>query len=679
MLHIPFAMLNFAKIFCRIIMISINNVTVTFSGNDLFQDISFVINPKDRIGLTGKNGAGKSTLLKTIVGLQPIESGSVTIPGDVTVGYLPQQMDLPGGRTVMEEALTCFEDAENLESEIKKLTDEISERTDYESESYMNLIHKLTDATDKLNMIGNSNQREAETEVVLKGLGFKQSDFKRQTSEFSGGWKMRIILAKVILQKPGVFLLDEPTNHLDIESIQWLEDFLKDYPGAVVLISHDRSFLDNVTKRTIEISLGKIYDYNAPYTKYLELRKERRQQQISAYENQQKIIQDTEEFIERFRYKPTKSNQVQSRMKMLAKMERLEVDLEDNSSIHFKFPPAPRSGQIVVKASNFTKAFGEKVILKDIDFQLERGEKVAFVGRNGEGKTTFSRCIIGQLPYDGELKLGYNVSIGYYAQNHDELLDLEKTVFQTLDDIATGDMRTKVRDILGAFLFGGEDIDKKVKVLSGGERARLEMAKLLFQPYSLLVLDEPTNHLDIRSKEILKQALLAYDGTLILVSHDRDFLHGLAETIYEFKDQKVKQYKGDITYFLEKLKLENMRQFEMQKSKNNQTAKTEPTNDSKNVSAENTSAPQAGSKEDYLMRKEKEKALRKLKSQVDKSEQRVAELESKLDEIQKKLELPENQTDMELFKQYDNIKAELENEMNFWEEATMKYEEASGN
>ena len=671
-------------------MISINNVTVTFSGNDLFQDISFVINPKDRIGLTGKNGAGKSTLLKTIVGIQPVDGGSITIPNGVTLGYLPQQMELPGGRTVMEEALTCFEDAKKLEEEINALSTQIATRTDYESESYMSLIHRMTEATERLELLGGS-KREAETEVVLKGLGFRQSDFTRQTSEFSGGWKMRIILAKVILRKPSVFLLDEPTNHLDIESIQWLEDFLKDYPGAVVLISHDRTFLDNVTRRTIEISLGKIYDYNAPYTRYLELRKERRQQQIAAYENQQKIIKDTEDFIEKFRYKPTKSNQVQSRIKMLDKMERLSVDLEDNSSIHFKFPPAPRSGQIVVKATKMTKAFGDKVILKDIDFQLERGEKVAFVGRNGEGKTTFSRCIIGQLPYDGELKLGYNVSIGYYAQNQDELLDLNKTVFQTLDDIATGDMRTKVRDILGAFLFGGEDIDKKVKVLSGGERARLEMAKLLFEPYSLLVLDEPTNHLDIRSKEILKQALLKYDGTLILVSHDRDFLHGLADTIYEFRDQKIKQYKGDITYFLEKLKLQNMKEFELQKkavggnngsSGNNSSGNNGGGRDgvhtvSTNANTNTAPAPSSG-KEDYLQRKERERTLRKLKSQVEKSEQRIAELEAQQDELQQKLSLPENQTDMSLFEQYEELKIQLEKEMAYWEDATMQYEAAGG-
>ena len=643
-------------------MISINNVTVTFSGTELFQDISFVINPKDRIGLTGKNGAGKSTLLKVITGEQPVEKGSVTIPQNVTLGYLPQHMELPSGLSVIEETMTCFEDTNFLQDEVDKLTLEITNRTDYESESYLKLVNTLSEYQERLELFSDT-QNQAKAEVVLKGLGFKQSDFQRMTSEFSGGWKMRIILEKVILKQPDVFLLDEPTNHLDIESIQWLEDFLKNYSGAVVLISHDRSFLDNVTKRTVEISLGKIYDYNAPYTKYLELRQERRKQQIAAYENQQKVIKDTKDFIERFRYKPTKSNQVQSRIKMLEKMEKLEVDLEDNSSIHFKFPPAPRSGQVVVKAQNFSKAFGEKVILEDVDFELQRGEKVAFVGRNGEGKTTFSRCIIGQLPFEGELKLGHNVSIGYYAQNQDELLDMNKTVFETLDEIATGDYRTKVRDILGAFLFSGEDIDKKVKVLSGGERARLEMAKLLFQPYSLLVLDEPTNHLDIRSKDVLKKALAMYDGTLILVSHDRDFLHGLAQTIYEFKDRKIKQYRGDITYFLEKLKLENMRQFEAQK-----IVKTKQT-------LESEEAPVSISKQDYLLKKETEKNARKLKSMVDKSEKRISELETELSEIQDKLSKPENQTDMTLFQQFDKIKADLDLEMENWEKASKDYED----
>ena len=672
-------------------MISVNNVTVSFSGTDLFNDISFVINPKDRIGLTGKNGAGKSTLLKTIIGIQPIDGGSITIPEGCTVGYLPQQMELPSERTVIDETLTCFEDAVKLEEDIAKLNVQIAERTDYESDDYMRLIHLLTEKSERLELIGGS-KRNADAEVVLKGLGFRQEDFQRKVSEFSGGWKMRIVLAKCILRKPKVFLLDEPTNHLDIESIQWLEDYLKDYAGAVVLISHDRTFLDNVTKRTIEISLGKIYDYNASYTKYLELRKERRQQQIAAYENQQKIIQDTEDFIERFRYKPTKSNQVQSRIKMLDKMERLEVDLEDNSSIHFRFPPAPRSGQVVVKAEHLTKAFGEKVVLQDVDFVLERGEKVAFVGRNGEGKTTFSRCIIGQIPYDGDLKIGYNVSIGYYAQNQDELLDLNKTVFQTLDDIATGDMRTKVRDILGAFLFGGEDIDKKVKVLSGGERARLEMAKLLFEPYSLLVLDEPTNHLDIRSKDILKQALLAYDGTIILVSHDRDFLNGLADTVYEFRDRKIKQYKGDINYFLEKKKLQSMKEFEAaggngknvstQKSQSNSAA-TNGSNGSDGISGRDgvhtvSTTPVSSGKVDYFAKKEREKLLRKLKSNVEKSEQRIQDLETQLSEVQAKLQLPENQTDMSLFEQYDTIKKQLENEMSVWEDASMQYEEAVG-
>lgn len=649
-------------------MISINNVTVSFSGTDLFNDITFVINPKDRIGLTGKNGAGKSTLLKTIVGIQPIDKGNITIPNDVTIGYLPQQMDLPGEKTVIDETLSCFDDALKLEDEVNRLTHLVSERNDYDSPEYEKLVHQLSEASERLDLMGNLNKRQAECEVVLKGLGFKQEDFLRKISEFSGGWKMRIVLAKIILKKPKLFLLDEPTNHLDIESIQWLENFLKDYNGAVVLISHDRTFLDNVTKRTIEISLGKIYDYNAPYTHYLELRKERRAQQIAAYENQQKLIKDTEEFIERFRYKPTKSVQVQSRIKMLDKLERIEVDLEDNSSIHFKFPPAPRSGQIVVKATNFSKSFGQKEILKNIDFQLERGEKVAFVGRNGEGKTTFSRCIIGQLDFDGELKTGYNVSIGYYAQNQDELLDPEKTVFQTLDDIATGDLRLKVRDILGAFLFGGEDIDKKVKVLSGGERARLEMAKLLFQPYSLLVLDEPTNHLDIRSKDILKQALLNYDGTLILVSHDRDFLTGLADTVYEFKDKKIKQYKGGIEYFLEKKRIEN--QNVVQRDGANFVLTAQP---QKNV-ADQQKDNKASSKELYQQKKERDKQLRKLKNAVEKSEQRVTLLETELQNLQDLLNDTKNQT-QENFKKYEDLKTELDNEMQYWENATMELEQ----
>ena len=649
-------------------MISINNVTVSFSGTDLFNDITFVINPKDRIGLTGKNGAGKSTLLKTIIGLQPLEKGSISIPQDVTIGYLPQQMDLPIGRTVIDETLSCFDGTLKLEEEVKSLTALISERTDYDSPEYEKLIHKLSEVSEQLDMLGNINTRMAECEVVLKGLGFKQEDFKRNTSEFSGGWKMRIILAKIILKKPKVFLLDEPTNHLDIESIQWLENYLKDYNGAVVLISHDRTFLDNVTKRTIEISLGKIYDYNAPYSQYLELRKERRAQQIAAYENQQKLIKDTEDFIERFRYKPTKSVQVQSRIKMLDKLERIEVDLEDNSSIHFKFPPAPRSGQIVVKATEFGKSFGTKEILKDVDFQLERGEKVAFVGRNGEGKTTFSRCIIGQLDFDGQLKIGYNVSIGYYAQNQDELLNPEKTVFQTLDDIATGDVRVKVRDILGAFLFGGEDIDKKVKVLSGGERARLEMAKLLFEPYSLLVLDEPTNHLDIRSKDILKQALLKYDGTLILVSHDRDFLSGLAQTVYEFKDKKIKQYKGGIEYFLEKKRQEN--QDVVQREGASFILSSAQEQKTQNSSKDHKTS----SKEDYQLKKDREKQLRKLKSAVEKSEQRISQLETELQNIQNLLENTSNQT-QENFEKYESIKKELDNEMIYWENATINLEQ----
>ncbi len=642
-------------------MISVNNVKVTFSGTDLFDDISFMINPKDRIGLAGKNGAGKSTLLKTIVGIQPLDGGSITIPDDCTIGYLPQHLEFDTSQSVLEETLSCFDFLNKLEEEINDISNQIAQRTDYESDSYNKLIQQLSEKTDILNIYG-GDQKQAQAEVVLKGLGFKQEDFSRQTSEFSGGWRMRIELAKIILRKPKVFLLDEPTNHLDIESIEWLESYLKDYPGALVLISHDKLFLDNVTKRTIEISLGKIYDYNAPYSRYLELRKERRAQQIAAYDNQQKLIKETEEFIETFRYKPTKSSQVQSRIKMLEKLERLEVDKEDNSTIHFRFPPAPRSGQIVVKANGFSKSFGSKNIINNIDFELQRGEKIAFVGRNGEGKTTFSRCILGQLDYDGELKLGHNVSIGYYAQNQDELLDMNKTVFETLDEIAKGDMRTKVRDILGAFLFGGESIEKKVKVLSGGERARLEMAKLLFDPYSLLVLDEPTNHLDIRSKDILKQALKNYDGTIILVSHDRDFLTGLADTIYEFKDHKIKQYKGDIKYFLEKKKLENMREFEAEKPKQSKVVEQEQTSEI------------SSSKQDYLNKKEQEKVLRKLKNQIQKCEEEISDLENKLSELENILSKPENQTNSQLFVDYDDTKNQLEKKMQEWESLSSQLE-----
>jgi len=641
-------------------MISVNNVTVTFSGTDLFSEISFVINPRDRVGLAGKNGAGKSTLLKVIIGQQALDKGSITIPSGIKLGYLPQQMVLPQGKTVMDETLTAFSEVKTLESRIKQINNEIASRTDYHTDSYLDLIHELTEISERFDMVG-GHKIHAEVEQTLKGLGFASTDFNRPTSEFSGGWKMRIELAKLLLQKPDVFLLDEPTNHLDIESIQWLEEFLANYQGAVVLISHDRVFLDTITKRTVEISLGKIYDYNAPYSQYLILRQERMDQQIAAYNNQQKMINDTEKFIERFRYKATKSVQVQSRIKQLDKVERIEIDETDKSSIHFRFPAAPRAGSIVIEAENLSLGYGKGNILENVNFILERGEKIAFVGRNGEGKSTFAKAVLGQLKPEGLLKIGHNVSIGYYAQNQDELLDMNKTVFQTLDEVAIGDIRTKLRDILGSFLFTGENIDKKVMVLSGGERARLALAKLLLQPYSLLLLDEPTNHLDIKSKDILKSALMHYDGTIILVSHDRDFLQGLASTVYEFKNKQVKQFKGDIQYFLQKKRLESLSEIEKKESR--QKEKTEISN-----------TLTTDTKQQYLNKKENEKIVRKAKQLVEKSEEQIALLEQKIADLHKKLEIPENATNQQLFDALQAANIQLEKEIEQWEMNHLEYE-----
>ena len=513
-------------------MISLDNLTVSYGGWTLFDGISFLINEKDRIGLVGKNGAGKTTLLRIITGEQQPTEGAVSINGECTIGYLPQQMRVADTTTLKAETEKAFDEVLRLEAEIASLTTQIAERTDYESEEYADLLHKLNDAQDHYHILG-GDTREADIEKTLLGLGFKRTDFDRATSEFSGGWRMRIELAKLLLRRPSIFLLDEPTNHLDIESIQWLEEYLKSYNGAVLLISHDRAFLDNVTTRTVEISLGHIYDYKVPYSKFVELRAERRAQQMAAYENQQKLIEKTEEFIEKFRYKPTKSNQVQSRIKQLERLERIEVEEEDLATLNIKFPPAPRSGQIVAEIKDVGKSFGEKHIFSGANFTIERGQKIALVGRNGEGKTTMARMIIGELEQTlGTIKLGANVNIGYYAQNQDDLMDGEFTVFDTLDRVAVGDIRTRLRDILGAFLFRGEDIDKKVKVLSGGERSRLAMARLMLEPYNLLVLDEPTNHMDMRSKDILKRAIQKYDGTVIVVSHDRDFLDGMVEKIF---------------------------------------------------------------------------------------------------------------------------------------------------
>ncbi|MCB2196632.1 MAG: ABC-F family ATP-binding cassette domain-containing protein [Bacteroidetes bacterium] len=640
-------------------MISVDQLTVEFGAFQLFNEVSFVINPKDRIGLVGKNGAGKSTLLKVLMNIQPATKGIVTIPSDVTLGYLPQNMMIKDQRTVFEEAREAFSEVLQLDEKIKNINAQLADRTDYESAEYLKLIHDLTEASDRYQLLGGGSI-EANIEQTLLGLGFKAIDFERPTAEFSGGWRMRIELAKILLRRPSVLLLDEPTNHLDIEAIQWFEDFLKDYPGAVVLISHDRAFLDNITKRTLEISLGKVYDYNVPYSKYEVLRQERREQQLAAYRNQQKLIEETEEFIERFRYKATKAVQVQSRIKQLEKIERIEVDDLDTSSINIKFPPAPRSGDLVVRTKNLEKNYADLTVFKDIELTVTRGEKIAFVGRNGEGKTTLSRIIVGDLEYSGELKIGHNVSVGYFAQNQDELLDEHKTVFQTIDDIAVGDIRTKIRDILGAFLFSGEDIDKKVKVLSGGERSRLAMAKLLLKPYNLLVLDEPTNHLDMRSKDILKNALKNFEGTLILVSHDREFLDDLIDKVYEFRDKKIREHIGGIYEFLRKRRLENLKELE-RKEKQKSQGKVENTSENK---------------QSYLERKEFDKKIRKVENKVQSSEEKIEKLEQELDEIGKILSDPEKMNeDQSLFSNYQELKKELESEMEKWEEQTEHLEE----
>jgi len=636
-------------------MISIEQLSINFGGFTLFSNISFYINSNDKIGLVGKNGAGKSTLLKVIAGLQPYDEGSKNIPNNIKIGYLPQQLDIVDSKTVFEETLLAFTEIKELENEIEKGNIQLSKRTDYESDEYLKLIHWLSELNERFHLI-NGTSIDAETEKVLIGLGFQQSDFTRQTSEFSGGWRMRIEIAKILLKNPDVLLLDEPTNHLDIESIQWLEDFLINFHGAVLLVSHDRRFLDTVTKRTVEISLGKIYDYKVPYTKYVALRKERLEQQTSAYNNQQKMIETTEKFIERFRYKATKAVQVQSKIKQLNKIERIEIDFEDNSAIHFRFTPAPRSGNIVFETLNLTKKYDEHVVLNNIDFKIERGEKVAFVGRNGEGKTTFAKIIVGELDHIGETTFGNNVKIGYYAQNQSDSIDENLTVFQTIDNIAVGEIRTKIRNILGAFLFSGEDIDKKVKVLSGGERSRLSLAKLLLEPVNLLILDEPTNHLDIRSKDILKQALKKYDGTLILVSHDRDFLDGLTDKIFEFKNTKIKEHLGGIYEFLEKKKLSSLRELEIKDIKNRNSKKSEIT---KNKTL-------------FEEKKELERNIKKISNQVSISERKIESIELKISEIGKLLEVHEaNNQYMDynsLYQEYLDYKNELDKEMELWAE-----------
>ena len=542
-------------------MIAINNLSVEFSAKSLFDNINYVINKKDKIALVGKNGAGKSTMLKIIAGIQRPTSGSVSVPQGVSIGYLPQHMTINDSLTVIEEARTAFSEIKKLHDEFDRCNNDIASRSDYDSPDYQKLIDRITTLTERLAM-EDSDNGEAEIEKTLIGLGFKRSDFTRPTSEFSGGWRMRIELAKILLKKPDVLLLDEPTNHLDIESIQWLENFLLTKANAVVLVSHDRAFIDNITNRTIEISLGKIYDYSVNYSKYVVLRQERLDQQRRAYMNQQKQIQDTEEFIERFRYKATKSVQVQSRIKQLAKIDRIEIDEVDTSHLNLKFPPAPRSGDYPIIAENVGKAYGQHQVFDHATFTIKRGEKVAFVGKNGEGKSTLVKCIMNEIPYTGTLKTGHNVKIGYFAQNQAQLLDGEITVFDTIDHVAVGDIRTKIRDILGAFMFGGAASDKKVKVLSGGEKTRLAMIRLLLEPVNLLILDEPTNHLDMTTKDILKQAIKDFNGTVIVVSHDREFLDGLVEKVYEFGDGKVKECLGGIYEFLEKKKLASLAELE---------------------------------------------------------------------------------------------------------------------
>ena len=631
-------------------MISINNLIVEFGGFTLFKDVTFIVNSRDRIGLVGKNGAGKSTLLKIFAGHQEPTKGTVSIPNEIKIGYLPQQMLHEDGRTVIEEALTAFVEVIQLEKEIAKINNEIAERTDYESDAYMKLINRLTEKNDRFHMMGGENI-QAEAERTLLGLGFLRKDFTRQTDEFSGGWRMRIELVKILLRRPNVFLLDEPTNHLDIESIQWLEDFLKTYPGAVVLVSHDRAFLDNITNRTVEISVGKIYDYKVSYTEYIQLHAERREQQQKAFVNQQKMIKDTEDFISRFRYKASKSVQVQSRVKQLEKVDRIEIDEVDNTKLSLKFPPAPRSGDLVCQVKGLSKSYGDNLVLNDLEFVIERGEKLAFVGKNGEGKSTLVKVLMGEVDHTGVCKLGHNVKIGYFAQNQAMMLDENKTVFDTIDDVAVGDVRTKIRDILGAFMFGGEDIDKKVKVLSGGERSRLAMVRLLLEPVNLLVLDEPTNHLDMKSKDVLKEALLKFDGTVIVVSHDREFLDGLSSKVYEFTNKKVKEHLGGIYAFLQNKKMDNMRELDRKKQVASET-KVDV------VLSEN--------KLNYLERKEMSKQISKLERAVAKCEEMIAEYEEKIEEIETLLTDPKNQ-DQETFKTYDEAKKNLEEEMTNWE------------
>ena len=645
-------------------MISIEGLTVEFGGFTLLDKITYVINKRDRIALVGKNGAGKSTMLKIIAGLQQPTSGVVNRPKDITIGYLPQQMQLSDSRTVTEEAALAFSHIQEMQERLDQMNAELAERTDYESDAYQELIDRISQVSEQLALSGSGNYL-AEIEKTLLGLGFLRSDFDRPTSEFSGGWRMRIELAKLLLQRPDVLLLDEPTNHLDIESIQWLETFLATRANAVVLVSHDRAFIDNVTNRTIEISLDHIYDYRVNYSKYVQLRAERLEQQQRAYENQQKQIQDTEAFIERFRYKATKSVQVQSRIKQLEKIERIEVDEVDNSRLRLRFPPAPRSGDYPVIAKDLGKSYGDHVVFAHADFTIKRGEKVAFVGKNGEGKSTLVKCIMGEIPYDGELKIGHNVKIGYFAQNQAQLLDESVTVFDTIDRVAVGDIRTKIRDILGAFMFGGEASDKKVKVLSGGEKTRLAMIRLLLEPVNLLILDEPTNHLDMRTKDVLKQALKEFDGTLIVVSHDREFLDGLVSKVYEFGQQRVREHLGGIYDFLATKKMSSLKELEV---------KVTPAEKPQNQEVKN--APSVTeNKVAFEARKEAQKKVKRQERAVADTEQRLAKLETEIAEIEARLATPEGMADIDLCMKHGALKKDADALTELWLEQTETLEQ----
>ena len=649
-------------------MISVEGLKVEFNATPLFEDVTYVINKKDRIALVGKNGAGKSTMLKILAGLQQPTSGVVALPKDTTIGYLPQVMVLADKNTVMQEAEKAFEHIFDMQKELERMNQELAERTDYESEDYHKLIDRFTHENERFLMMGGTNFH-AEIERTLVGLGFKREDFDRPTSEFSGGWRMRIELAKLLLRQPDVLLLDEPTNHLDIESIQWLETFLSTRANAVVLVSHDRAFINNVTTRTIEISCGHIYDYKVSYDQYVILRKERREQQLRAYENQQKQIQDTEDFIERFRYKATKAVQVQSRIKQLEKIERIEVDEEDNSALRLKFPPASRSGSYPIICEDVQKKYGNHVVFHDVNLTINRGDKVAFVGKNGEGKSTLVKCIMNEIDFDGKLVIGHNVQIGYFAQNQAQMLEGELTVFDTIDRVAVGDIRNKIRDILGAFMFGGEASDKKVKVLSGGERSRLAMIKLLLQPVNLLILDEPTNHLDMRSKDVLKEAIREFEGTVILVSHDRDFLDGLATKVYEFGSGLVKEHLGGIYEFLQRKKLEDLN--ELQKSIPSGGSATSTIADSQGVVSDN--------KLSYEAQKELNKKIKKREKQVADCEKAIEELESAIAIVETKMGTVEGASDMSLYEQHQKLKMQLDRTVEEWEQSSIELDEMKTN